>query len=295
MVNITFVRGKVWNLNELPEMSIALDGSVMGPQIDNTRKVYSFDHHGNCVRHASSATCVQVLDAILLGLQPEGFNIFINDIDEDTVIAASLLVYPELAQAEKAQKFIRYAGLLDAHGPAYPMPSRYRRLIGAFQEMVMESFGSLKLEKLFTESELSGILNKYINNFKKWVEDDFPESRTERRGNRTYHITPATGKDWIMVTSETYIFDLLYKDGYTKIITWKQMADKTYSYTVGKKSEFVDFPVREILNALDAVEKGWGGGSTIGGSPRNQDGSRSRLPPEKVVEIVNSYLEESDG
>jgi hypothetical protein len=291
MVKINFVRGKVWEFAELPEKSIALDGAVMGPRMDNQRRVYSFDHHGNCVRHSSSATCVQVLDAVLLGLQPESFNVFINDIDEDTVIAASLLVHPEMARSEKVQEFTRHAGLLDAHGPAYPLPAKFRGLIYSFQEIVMESFGSLKLEKHFTEDELQQILHKYIANFKRWAEEDFPAGRTEKKANRTYHITPDTGKNWVMVTSDTYIFDLVYKDGYTRIITWKQMADKTYSYTVGKKSEFVDFPVREILDTLNEIEPGWGGGSTIGGSPRHQDGSRSRLPPEKVVEIVNNYLD----
>ena len=52
---------------------------------------------------------------------------------------------------------------------------------------------------------------RYIDNFKKWVEDDLLESKTEKNRKRTYQITPETGKDWVMVTSDTYVFDLLYK------------------------------------------------------------------------------------
>jgi hypothetical protein len=46
------------------------------------------------------------------------------------------------------------------------------------------------------------------------------------------------------------------------------------------------FDVPRILAELSHEEPGWGGGSTIGGAPRNSDGSRSRLPPQRVFEIV---------
>jgi hypothetical protein len=48
--------------------------------------------------------------------------------------------------------------------------------------------------------------------------------------------------------------------------------------------------VPEILAALGEIEPGWGGGSTIGGAPRNADGSRSRLTPKQVFDAVERVL-----
>jgi len=46
-----------------------------------------------------------------------------------------------------------------------------------------------------------------------------------------------------------------------------------------------------ILAALAAEEPGWGGGSTVGGAPRNADGSRSRLDPDAVFERVEAEVQ----
>ena len=90
-----------------------------------------------------------------------------------------------------------------------------------------------------------------------------------------------------MAQSDSFIFDLLYKNGYTKAIAYMQQEDGSFRYTVGKKSDLVDgFSVPTILKALNEREQGWGGGSTIGGSPRNNDGSASRITPDEVFAVV---------
>ena len=53
------------------------------------------------------------------------------------------------------------------------------------------------------------------------------------------------------------------------------------------------FPVRTSLAALNDRERGWGGGSTVGGAPRNADGSRSRLTPDEVFDIVELVVRAS--
>ncbi len=288
--NLTLILeyGIIWDFQKLPEKSIALDGSVMGPKIDTNKKIYSFDHHGNCVRHASSATCVQVLDAVLLGLDPYGFNIYINDLDADTMLSYTLLKYPELAQLEKVQNIVRAVGLLDAHGPAYPLNEKIKQKIDFLLYNIFESAENLRTNRDYSKKNLKNILLKCTANFIQWVEEGFPiKINSLERG---YKIYPKTGKDWIMVNSENYVFDLIYNDGYTKAVSWQLLADGSFSYTIGKKSEFVDFPVKEILEHLNSVESGWGGGSTIGGAPRNTDGSRSKIQPEKLVLIINDFL-----
>ena len=43
----------------------------MKRRIDAESERYSFDHHGDCVRHATRSTAEQVHDALVLGLQPK--------------------------------------------------------------------------------------------------------------------------------------------------------------------------------------------------------------------------------
>lgn len=49
-------------------------------------------------------------------------------------------------------------------------------------------------------------------------------------------------------------------------------------------------PIKDILKNLNELEDGWGGASTIGGAPRNPDGSRSKLKPEQIVIVINDTL-----
>lgn len=285
-VNLIVERGKVWDFEELPNKSIALDGAVMGPKIDNYNKKYSFDHHGNCIRHSTSATCVQVLDALLLGFDPTGFNLYINDVDEDTVVATALILKPELSLNENVQDIVRAMGLIDAHGNAYPLKKALRRQIDILMHKVMQGFYKSKNEKITSNKHLKELFLECINGFYmmldgkyKNIEINFPTV--------DYLIEPVTNSDWYMVHSHSHVFSEMYKLGYNKVVLWFEMRDGSISYTIGKKSEFIDFPVKEILENLNKIEKGWGGGSTIGGAPRHFDGSRSKLPPEKIMEVIN--------
>jgi hypothetical protein len=87
-------------------------------------------------------------------------------------------------------------------------------------------------------------------------------------------------------------------------------------YTIGKRSDLVplavgpgaikrpptsndDYRSDTILGALALAEleanpeqshaANWGGASSIGGGPRNTDGSQSRLKPEQVLEICRRF------
>ena len=289
MLNIIIERGKVWSIKELPPKSIAIDGAVSGPFIDNDKKVYSFDHHGNCIRHATSATCIQVLDAILLGFDPTNFNLYINDIDHDTVLATALLTEPSFAKIDNVQNIVRTVGLIDAHGPAYPLQTKDKKLFDLFNHYVMEKFNQLKKYKEYGQCDLRELLFDCLENFDLMLENKYTEFKLKET-EKAYTLTPPTNADWVMVKSANYVFNELYQEGYNKIVMWDLMPDGSYSYTVGKKSEFINFPIKKILETLNKEEAGWGGGSTIGGAPRNSDGSRSKLNPEKLIEIINSAI-----
>ena len=290
-INLIVERGRVWNISELPNNSIALDGAVTGPYIDNEKKIYSFDHHGNCIRHISNATCVQVLDAILLGFDPNEYNVYINDVDEDTVLSLALLLKNEIAYNEKTQDIIRNIGFLDAHGPSYPIKKEMQEQIEIISNFIMSSYYHLKREKQYSQANLKDLILECVEKFYLMLDGKISYTKNIVKPIK-YELEPKTNADWIMIHSSDYIFGEFYEKGYNKIVSWDQLLDNSYTYTIGKKSEFIDFPVKEILFELNKIEAGWGGGSTIGGSPRNFDGSRSNLSPDEIVNIINKILTE---
>lgn len=287
-MRIIVERGTKWKFEELPDYSIAIDGSVEGPIIDNINHKYSFDHHGNCVRHATSSSCVQVLDALLLDFDPSRYSLYINDVDGDTVIAASLLLKPELVKNPYVQEITRVIGILDSHGPSYPLNKKEEDICDIFMNNVVNKVYDLKRDKKYGDYDLESLLFECIDKFNLMIENKFQSNL--KITEPEYSINPETNKDWIMVeTNDRNIFSYLYKN-YSKAVIWQKQNDNSYSYTIAKKSEFVDFPVQKIIQELNKIESGWGGGSTIGGAPRNIDGSRSKLNPSQIVDIINGII-----
>ena len=108
------------------------------------------------------------------------------------------------------------------------------------------------------------------------------------------------GDGWIMVrTDDDNLFDVLYGEGYERVVLVNELADGTFEYIIGKKSEdVVGFPVgpeTEIgtfLFELNKLEMGWKGSNLYGGAPMNTDGSRSILTPHTVASLINFTIRE---
>lgn len=286
-------RGKTVEFSKLPSRSIALDGYCQGPAVDVADEKFSFDHHDNCVRLFTRATCEQVEDSLLLGFDPSGYTVYINDVDGDTALAVWLLRNPKRASESAVRKLIEIVGAIDAHGPAYPNADS--QLADAFFQGVMAPESALRRAKTYQTTDLGQLLEQCVANIDALLNGTLVWSpRPEKE--RVFKITHA-GNGWVMAMSDDFIFDLLYAQGYTKAVVYQQLLDGSFAYTVGKKSELVTgFPVgphsatATILNALNGREAGWGGGSTIGGAPRNADGSRSHLTPDEVFQIVEAVV-----
>lgn len=283
-------RGTVVPFESLPANSIALDGYVQGPRIDTKLQRYSFDHHAECVRHATRSTCEQVFDAIKLGLDPSGFTVFVNDVDGDTALSIWLLENPREVHMPLVADLVRAIGLIDAHGPAYVLPPAQDALARWFFDGAMAPERDARRNRTYGTLDLAELLRTCVDRCDTRL---FAKTEREAVEFKATH----DGDGWIMATSRQFIFSALYERGVTRAIAYDQLPDGSWVYTVGKKSEFVsNFPVGPhtepgtILHALNAVEPGWGGGSTIGGAPRNADGSRSRLSPDEVFSIVEGVL-----
>jgi hypothetical protein len=241
----------------------------------------------------TKATCEQVLDALLLGLEPGECSVCVNDVDGDTVLAVWLLQNPARASEPAVRELVAVVGAIDAHGPAYP--SANPQLADMFYQGAMAPEVELRRARTYATCDLGALLEQCVANVDRLLAGEITLAAPLERSFEVTHR--AAG--WVMAKSNNFVFDLLYAAGYTRAIAYQELPDGSYNYTVGKKSELVgNFPVGPgnqpgtILATLNAREAGWGGGSTIGGAPRNADGSRSKLTPDEVFEIVEGVVTE---
>lgn len=303
MKNLVIERGRVVAFSDLPPNSVALDGYVQGPELDLKNRCFSFDHHSNCLRMVTRATCQQVMDALLLGLDTTDLTVYVNDVDADTVLSVWLLKHPDILSDTEAgmslRDLVESVGLLDSHGPAYPLVDPAPAT--AFHSLVMGPEKEARRDKTYQTCCLYRLMEKCLLNLDLYFWEVLHAEVVEE-SKVPYTITHTGDTGWVMATAEGYLFSSLYQDGYTKAIAYMQLPDGSYQYTVGKKSDLVSgFPVGpaseegSILHTLNQRDPGWGGGSSIGGSPRNKDGSSSKLTPDEVFEIVQGLLKDYVG
>lgn len=280
-------RGRSLDVSDLPPCSIALDGYVRGPHIDVENHRYSFDHHENCIRHVTSATCVQVLDALLLGFQPEGCRVYINDVDADTVLSVFLLEQPERARDERVQTLVNAVGKLDAYGPVFPLPPALRKLADGYLEVAMAPEFQHRSQGTYSTCDLRDLLTECLDRTQLYLDGKLQGE--DGAAPVPYRVVFAEGDLAMVEGGDRRMTAQAYADGWNKLVAILPIPDGSRAYTIAKRSEFVAFDVPGVLRALHEREPGWGGGSTVGGAPRNADGSRSRLSPEEVWEIVRAH------
>lgn len=285
-------RGKTEQIENMPKNSIALDGYVQGPSFDLENNKFSFDHHDKVNRQITRASCQQVMDALLLGLEPKESNIYINDVDGDTVLAVWLLRNPEMAKDLKVRMLVESVGGIDAHGPAYQALDP--ELADKFYKGVMKPESDVRRNRTYAQADLKILLDQCLKNLDDLIAGTLKHIKEEDK--RSFEIVKE-GTGWTMVESSDFVFDLVYQAGHTRVVAMQKQPDGSIAYTVAKKSELVsNFPVGPmskegtILYELNKIEPGWGGGSTIGGAPRNPDGSRSKLSPEQVFSVIEDIV-----
>lgn len=301
MVKLTILGGETRNFEDLEEKTIALDGVVQGPRIDHKNQRYSFDHHGTVQRLCTTSTAKQVLDALILGFNPEEYNLLINHADLDSVLSVYLLQNPQLAKNPFIINLVRDLNDFDVHGPMYPIEqketidwleqpfkevkkqnqaNKVRSLRKAFNETTRRLKETIANQPTFQQDDCLVVSNGTFEGYKlEYVgEGGWVLARRVNRGKEPEDYDPISE---------------LYKKGFDKIILYEDFGDRR-KFTVCKRSDFIDFPVGPgtepdtILFALDDIEKGWGGGSTVGGSPRETAGSE--LEPKTVCRVADNAV-----
>ena len=296
--------GRTWTFDELPPNTIALDGACQGPRIDAAGRRFSFDHHAGCVRLCTTATCQQVLDALLLGLDPSGMRVLLNDIDGDTVLSVWLLEHArrwrDRALLDRVRPLVTTVGAGDCHGPAYPLSEP--ALAAHFHLLIMEPAQGWSPDIADTASA-EEVLQRCIELLDGWWLDglvpdppELPELKEPKVHDHGSWIL-ADGGD-VKPDRRTAGCPWLYERGHDRVVLCSRLPSGRYRYTLAKRSDMVSgFPLPRLYEALNQVEQEgrgqalgpgqtWGGGSSVGGSPR--DGSV--LPPEEVARVVGAVI-----
>lgn len=291
---VVFEYGKVVPFTDLPAHSVALDGYVQGPQQDPTQYKFSFDHHAGCSRLVTLATCQQVAISLRLGLCVNNIKlIFANDIDADTVMAVWLLLHPERLDQKHVRKLVDRIGMTDSHGPIFP-PHPLHSQLGP-------RWGS-------KEPQTLEMLNGYLAVLDKWFETGEEPAPQPPRPGRGFALK-ATG-NWEPVQTPDG-FGPLYEQDYLAAALVTPANQASYTWVIGKRSDLVPLPIGPadgskdrsgdylptLLGELARAEEtkgvsskdNWGGGTSIGGSPRLPGGVGSKLSEAEVLDILNKF------
>jgi hypothetical protein len=271
-----------WNLSitsdEMLPNTIYLDGSCRGyhwkPEINSL----SLDHHADCTRMITDATCIQVWKHIKLGLDLSSFvQVIIDDIDADTVLSIFLLQNPEQVHLECIKKLVFDIGLVDAHGNS------------AFDVHPLH----VSINPFYKIARTMELLEECIEKVHTYLHKGKCEEKPERKGN---FVGFKNGK-------ETYVNDTTFAKMYREypIVVGYVPQEVGTLFTIGKKSDLVSLDMIGLFKSLGEIEekvtdakelltKNWGGGSSIGGSARYSDQTASRVSLAQVVESVISLL-----
>lgn len=279
--------------------AVALDGYVAaGPRFDPAGPRVNFNHHEEVDRLATRATCAQVLLAIRQDLfrcfrDADGprADVFASDCDEDVCTAWFLLKYGAYAEHvlnPALNRLVAIEDLLDATAGAYPLPEE----LPSVQELtwVFEPYRRLRLSGELDRHEAADYLGVVAE-----VEQRILK-HLAGRGNSlpldTRYQKIGGGPGWAMIREVgAQARTGAFRDGIRAYVSVRQRPDERWVYVVGRMSPFVAFDLPAVLRALDAAEGGsddhWGGGNTVGGSPRVVG---SRLTPDDVARVVNDAL-----
>ncbi len=290
-----------WNkfIKTYPSYSIALDGFVNeGPMFNANGPHMNMNHHEGVDRLATRSTCAQALLSVRLGLfssfrdknGPKA-TIYVNDCDEDVCTSFFILKNHYLTNNTinpLLNKLVSMEDSLDCTAGAYPFPAdlptlqelawvfapyRQFRLSGGLEKRDADSFYNII-------TDVCSRISKYIVGQGECIPLD---TRYERIGS---------GKNFAVVKEiGAYAKTGMFSDGIKAYLSIKERSDGKYQYVIGRLSPFVFVDTMIIAKALNQEENKttdcWGGGNSIIGSPRI---SGSSLPPEKVIEIINSLV-----
>jgi hypothetical protein len=290
-----------------PPFSIAIDGFVCeGPRLDANGPYANFNHHEGVSRLETRSTAAQVLMEVRMGLgrcfRKDGeleMSVYANDCDEDVSLAYFVLSH--ITQCESPSnrilnRLVQVSDFMDTTSGLYPLstdemilremawvfePYRAFRISGELEKRNGDAFA------MVVETVCARV-NDHLSGRGKSINLD---ARYKKIGG---------GPSWSMI-EEIGPFGRqgAFYNGVRAFVSARQRTDGTFAYTIGRASEFIPFPVQDLLEVFNLEESTrrhehtlveadtWGGATTIGGSPRT---SGSNISPSELEKIINDFL-----
>jgi len=294
---------KLWHtfIGEAPSYSIAIDGYVTGgPKFDPNGPWANFNHHEEVDRLSTRATCAQVLMAIRQGLFRRFRNndgvqmkVYANDCDEDVCTTWFLLKNHHISESTMnpaLNRLVHLEDMFDTTAGAYPFPADLPALKAL--AWVFEPYRRARLTGVLDQRDSStflGIVTDVENRIMRYVIGEGDEIALDTRYERL-----GGGSQWALIReiggqAKTGAF----ADGIYAYVSVRDRPDGRFTYTIGRMSPFIMFDVPKLINILNQHEgtvdnlDRWGGGDTIGGSPRVNG---SKLTPGILEKIINENL-----
>lgn len=287
-----------------PERSIALDGFVFGkPNYEPDGSYLNANHHEEVDRLATRSTGSQIFIAIKQGLLDAytvngsvQMNIFVNDPDQDTCLAVWLLKNHERIIGQRSEplinRLVELEDRFDVTAGAYPMDPRQKVL----KELawIFEPYTDARLHgrvSVMDGAEMALVIDSVCNRINAFTLGDGQQAEPDTTFRRL-----GGGQTWALIEEiGAQARTALFASGTKAFVAVRFNSDATMTYSLGRMSPFVQFPITELYDVLNAAEgiapddsNRWGGSDIIGGSPRS---TGSKLKPDELERIINRYLE----
>lgn len=289
-MNIVIDRGVVKKLEDLPPFSIAIDGFVSGPKIDTENHRFSFDHHAGCLRFCTQASCSQCLTAILLGLDPENYTLYLNDCDLDVAMSVWLLQNQSRIREPLVMKLVNAIGLADAYAGAISL-NGMSKTVEWISAVELDFKKDKSSYEIICNGNLRHLLDATLRRIDQYVDGEAGIEIAKQEKHTDYKILRNENNYVVVQSSNAHIYSTIYAAGFDRIVLIRPLDNGSLAVSLAKRSDFVDnFNLINMYEKLNEVEAGWGGSSSIGGAPRLPDGTRSKLSLEKIIEIIDSVI-----
>lgn len=290
--------------------SVALDGFVTaGPRFDLPGLRVNFNHHEEVDRLATRATCGQVLLAIRQGFfqtfrDKNGVraDVYMNDCDEDVCLSWFLLSHSHIVEPSMnplLNRLVYMEDVMDATAGAYPFSADQPIL----EEMawIFQPYRRIRLSgELDRKDALTylGVLDDVAGRIREYLVGRSRKIPLDVRYDRI-----GGGDGWAHISEiGEHARTGAFSDGIRAFVASRSrgkdaLGHETWTHTVGRMSPFIPFNVQLNLEKLDrrecvkrlslglpAPDEHFGGGNTIGGSPRVTGSYQS---PVEVQDCIN--------
>lgn len=276
--------------------SIALDGMVSsGPRWNERLLRANFDHHSGCVREATMSTSKQVLFAIKGGIMDRmngRASVWVNDPDQDTSFATWLLDHHRQFEGVQSHpvinRLLELTDRWDITGGAYP--TALDDALIETHAWVFEPYTALRTSGALATAD-EGLMRSCFEAVHGRLNAAFLGS-AKRKALRTDHEILYDSPLGYKLVNETGGNEARYHlfsrgmNAFISIVATRPDGRRVIS--IGRRSQYIDFPVPEILAALSkADDYDWGGSTTIGGPDREHG---TGLSDEQIIRTVDTTI-----